>query len=133
MIVIAAVDERGGMMFNNRRVSRDRVMIERILEICGRVWMNGYSEGLFGEENAVVDENFLEKAGEGEFCFVENVGVERYAEKIERVMLFKWNRKYPADFYFDIDLNLPEWEIVEMSEFAGSSHEKITMEVYRHV
>ncbi len=133
MIVIAAVDERGGMMFNKRRVSRDRVMIERISALCGKVWMNEYSAGLFSADNAVIDENFLEKAGEGEYCFVENVSLNKYVGRIEKVLLFNWNRKYPADSYFDIDLDSPEWEIVETSEFAGSSHEKITMEVYRLV
>ena len=47
---------------------------------------------------------------------------------IESVVLYKWNRVYPADQYFTMDLS--DWKLVETAEFAGSSHEKITEESY---
>lgn len=134
MIVIAAVDERGGMTFNKRRQSRDRVMQRRILELSkgAQLFMNAYSFKLFSEsetpENITVSDDFLKDAGEGVFCYVENVPVKLYEEKIEKVILFKWNRKYPGDTFFDIDLS--SWRITHAEEFPGSSHEKITMEVY---
>ena len=49
---------------------------------------------------------------------------------IEKIILYRWNRKYPADFRFDINLEDSEWKLAETREFTGSSHEKITEEVY---
>ena len=51
-----------------------------------------------------------------------------YEKWIEKLMIFKWNRVYPKDFEFDIDLS--EWKLSQSSEFKGSSHDNITMEVY---
>ena len=45
-----------------------------------------------------------------------------------QVVLYKWNRVYPADQYFAMDLS--GWKLVETVEFPGSSHEKITEERY---
>ncbi len=136
MIIIAAVDDNYGLSFNKRRQSQDRILREKIISLTHNhvLWMNAYSRKQFkevlSEEMISVDEEFLDRASEGEFCFVENVSVEPYKDKIEKMIVFKWNRRYPGDFYFDIDVNEKEWKIIESEEFAGSSHEKITMEVY---
>lgn len=93
--------------------------------------MNAYSRKQFTEENAdqiQVEEDFLSKAGTGEFCFVENADISAYLDQIEEICLYKWNRDYPADTYFPVDLGV--WKCVETVEFAGSSHEKITREKY---
>lgn len=71
----------------------------------------------------------MEKAANGEYCFVENACLTSYENEIEKIILFKWNRRYPADKFFDIDLS-KGWKLISVNEFAGSSHEKITMEVY---
>lgn len=47
-----------------------------------------------------------------------------FAENIELVILYRWNRTYPADVYLDLDLS--QWERNVQHEFRGSSHEKIT-------
>ena len=47
---------------------------------------------------------------------------------IEKLILFKWNRVYPKDFIFDIDIS--DWNLLETTDFPGNSHSKITMEVY---
>lgn len=135
MIVIAAVDDNKGMMFNKRRQSKDQTLREKILELTDRskLWMNEYTYQQFSDcctDRIQVDENFCDKAGAGEYCFVENVSAVPVETDIEKVILFKWNRKYPADFWFDIDLEGPEWKLSETNEFIGSSHEKITEEVY---
>ena len=42
MIVIACLDDNGGMMFNHRRQSQDRVLRAHIAALVGdaRLWMN---------------------------------------------------------------------------------------------
>lgn len=64
----------------------------------------------------------------GDYCWVEDKHLAPYADKLEQVVTFKWNRKYPGDFYFDLPLE--QWSLVSTEEFSGSSHEKITKEVY---
>ncbi len=133
MKVIACVDNQGGMLFNNRRQSRDQMLCQYILDMTGgaRLWMNKYSEKLFlGADNAkiCVSEDFLDKAGSGEYCFVENKALAAYEEKTEEVVLCRWNRDYPGDFFLDIDLS--GRELLLKDELKGSSHEKISIEIY---
>lgn len=127
MILIVCVDNKNGMMFNNRRQSRDRILIERIKSITAgkKLWMNAYSAPLF-DGGICIDEDFQNKAAEGEFCFTENE--KPLADKIERIILYKWNRDYPADMYFDLDLS--GWRLIASKDFKGYSHEKITEEIY---
>ena len=51
MKLILCVDDKGGLAFNHRRQSRDRVLNERILMHCGmhRLWISPYTAKLFGE------------------------------------------------------------------------------------
>ena len=134
MKIIVCVDNQNGMMFNHRRQSQDRVLRKRILELTGgkKLWMNGNmpkeqeQSGQSGQIQA--DETFLEKAGPGEYCFVEDKDVVPYESRIEEVILCHWNRDYPADMYFKMDLG--SWKLAETQEYAGSSHEKITEERY---
>lgn len=133
MKVIVCVDDTMGMMFNKRRQSKDAVLRQKILsELNGaKLWMNAYSKKQFeedSEEAVCVDEDFLKKAGENDYCFVENVEISNWEEMICEIILYKWNRRYPSDKKFRISLD--NWKLNSTEEFAGSSHEKITKEVY---
>lgn len=131
MKVLVFLDDAKGMMFNHRRQSQDRILRDRIQEICTghTIWMNRYSYKLYGEVgNSKVDEAFLEKAEADDFCIVETAYLKKVEEKIERLIVFWWNRKYPADLYLDLDLY--DWRLEETKEFAGFSHDKITEEIY---
>lgn len=130
MRIIVCVDENGGMMFNKRRQSRDRLLIADVTELTAghNLCMNAYSSQLFDRRDISVDEEFLSKAQSLDFCFVENQSVQPYLDEVGEVVLYRWNRKYPADFYFDVDLST--WIITDKEEFPGSSHEKITREIY---
>lgn len=141
MILIACIDDNKGMMFNHRRQSQDRVLRQHILDMVGdaKLWMNEYSAKLFAKDHdgllqecIQADEDFLKKASKGEYCFVEDADCSEDmfpdTAHIEAVVLYKWNRIYPADRYFAMDLS--DWKMVETVEFPGSSHEKITEERY---
>ena len=135
MIIMICLDDRGGMLFNKRRQSQDVLLRQQILTETagGRLWMNSYSAKQFAEESAaniVVDETFLDKARPGDFCFIENVAPSAYEDKIEKIILYRWNRNYPGDLYFDIPLEEHGWKLIETDDFAGRSHENITKEVY---
>lgn len=132
MILIACADDNLGMLFNARRQSMDRVLRSCLLERCKgcNLWMNAYSRGQFDEtaEGITVDEDFMAKAGRDDYCFAENISVKPYEKEMQKIILYRWNRFYPADLYFDIDLK--KWHLKENNDFAGSSHDKITEEVY---
>lgn len=134
MILILCLDDNNGMMFNHRRQSRDKVLLAHILEITQNnpLWMNAYSAQLFHEDETRINinEDFLTQAKEGDYCFVENIDITPYEEKIEKIILYKWNRNYPDDFYFTLPLEEHGWNLIETNEFVGHSHEKITEEVY---
>ncbi len=138
MNIVVCVDDDGGMLFNKRRQSRDRILLEDLAAMVKKtgqkLWIAPFSAKLFESVEEMcpfitVDETFLEKASETDFCFVENVPLQQYEDNIESLIIYRWNRKYPADTYLDIDLT--KWKVEETNEFAGSSHEKITREVYR--
>lgn len=134
MNIIVCLDNSGGMLFNNRRQSQDSCLRKRLLAAVGKqkLWMNAYSFKQFAAENAgdtiQVAEDFLKQAGAEDYCFVENTEMQEFAAQIEKIIIYKWNRDYPADCYFP--LALENWKLVQSAEFAGSSHEKITEEVY---
>ena len=85
---------------------------------------------MFPDGETCVDEEFLKKAGSGEYCFLENIPIPEDADKIESVLIYRWDRRYPSTAKFSRKL-LAGKELVETGEFPGYSHEKITMERYR--
>lgn len=138
MIVFVAVDETGGTMFNHRRQSMDRALRRELLaRTQGKpLWMSAYTRRQFREEETAqfcVDEDCLTRAAAGEYCFAEGQPLAEHAAKIEQICLFRWDKRYPKDQSLDLALQAPAWVKVETKEFAGSSHECITLEVYDHV
>lgn len=129
------MDERGGMLFNHRRQSRDRAVTEDIVASLGNktLYMAPMSESLFRDTDAhcVSEEDFLQHAGKGEVCFVEDRHLTEFVDRIEQVTVYDWNRHYPADFTFDLSLAELGFRLVQTDEFAGFSHETITKEIYQ--
>ena len=127
MKLIVCLDDNNGMMFNKRRQSRDRVLIENMIELCKdeKIYTNEYSVSLFPENAVKIFDNIedIEKS----YCFAENFTVNE--EYVDEIIVYKWNRVYPADTHFNIDLG--NWTLTESVDFEGSSHEKITREIYR--
>lgn len=129
MKIIVCLSDGMGMMFNKRRQSRDSAVIRDVLAYTdGRVIIDAYSKVLF-RGRATVAENLLEEAGDDDYCFVENKAVGKYADRIDEVVIYRWNRKYPTDTYFD--LSLGSFVCEDKTEFEGTSHEVITREVWK--
>ncbi len=132
MKLIVCVDNHMGMGFNHRRQSMDRVVRERILQCVGEapIWMTPYSAKQFTEDVPClkIDEQCQSAAGAGEYCFVEDkITVD--PERIEALILYRWGRDYPADFYFTLPME--RFCRIEQTEFSGYSHPDMTEEVYR--
>ncbi len=135
MNIIVCLDDKNGMMFNKRRQSQDKILRNNIKELVktNNLFMNEYSYKLYKDidsGNIKVCENFLDECSIGDFCLIENKEVKNYLNNINEIVVYKWNKLYPSDFYFDINLNTSSWELINTEEFEGSSHEKIT---YRRI
>lgn len=147
MIIIAVVDDDFGMTFNNRRQSMDIELRRKVygLAFGSLLFMNGYSYKQYREDensnidadmidyfksNIIVSEDFLAEAGTGAYCFVENNSVMPYSDKIEKMIIFRWNKKYPSDTRLDYIPKDNGMTMIETLDFAGKSHEKITMEIW---
>lgn len=132
MIVILCLDDKNGMMFNNRRQSKDKVVVQDILKLLDgkKLFINSYSESLFQglESNLIIDDNFLNNVAKEDYCFVEDNNLKDFSEKIEKIIVYKWNRIYPSDLKLEIPIQ--DWNLIDSFEFAGNSHDKITREVY---
>ena len=131
MKIILCIDKSKGMLFNHRRQSQDRILREKILSLLPgkKLYVNAYTATQFeNTDNLYISEDFLQQAGPDDFCFIENVAVP--AEQADALYLFQWNRDYPADTYFTLELK-PDYRKVKTENFTGSSHKKITLDIYK--
>lgn len=133
MNIIVCLDERNGILFHNRRQSRDAMLCADVMKISAgsTLRMNAYSAALFADysDHIKVSDDFLDIAQPQEFCFVENVSVFPAPKTIEKIIVYRWNRKYPADTFFSTEYLLDK-QLLETMDFPGKSHPKITREVY---
>ena len=134
MTVIVCISDGGGMTFNKRRQSRDAEIIRDIegLASDGAFFISDFSESLFSESeiSAIAVSEPLACAKGGDIVFIENSGIAEYKEKISRLVIYRWNRKYPADTYLDINPEKEGMSLTASVDFAGKSHEKITREIW---
>ena len=115
MKIIICLDDNNGLMFNNRRQSRDSTIIDNIFEIIGSA-------------NLYIND-FLEKCQKDDYCFVENADFEKHIDKINTIIIYRWNRSYPFDKKFNTDF-LTSFHLESSIDFAGTSHDKITREEF---
>lgn len=96
------------------------------------LWMNGYSAKQFSEESAniTVDEDFLLKAAEQDYCFAETEEIVKYFDRVSQLIIYRWNSIYPSDTNLSGSLSHKEWKFVRKTEFSGHSHNLITEEIY---
>ncbi len=137
MKLIVCLDEHNGLMFNHRRQSKDALLRQHILKLCGssRLWMNAYTASQFEQPldaRICVDEHFLEHAAKGDFCFAEDVtSIRDRLPQLEALYIYRWNRSYPFDLAFTDTAEELHLHQVGTSELAGSSHDTITEEIWK--
>lgn len=128
MILLICIDDKDGMMFARRRQSKDGVLRRRMLSLSEeKLFVSPYSAKQFEETGFVTADNPAKAAGQGEYAFIEDTPLPR--EDVERIILYRWNRRYPGDRFFDRSL-LDGRKKISETDFAGSSHEKITEEIW---
>lgn len=138
MVAIVCVDDKNGTMFNHRRQSQDRVLRKTILEKVGEkpLYVSPYTAKQFSPEQQaglIISDSCLTLAGPGEYCFAEGEPVAPHLESLEEIVLYRWNRAYPANTFFDITIDTPDWTLIGTRDFQGSSHDQITEESIERV
>ena len=128
MTVFVCVDDNLGLRFNGRRQSKDRAVIADILKsLDGELFLEPYSAKLF--EGKDITPREVEAAPQSG-CFFAERPMAEHLENIDRLVLYKWNRVYPADLHFDIRPLEAGFRLVSAEDFEGYSHERITKEEY---
>lgn len=125
--VAICLDDEGGMTFFGKRQSRDRILIGELCDSTdGKIYVNNFSSFLFGDrtEKVCISDDPLAECPDGGTVFVENLALAPHLDKIDKILLYKWNTRYPYDR--KIDISFSQFKTVSKKEFAGSSHDKIT-------
>ena len=118
-----------------KRQSRDIEVTNSVINLSknGKLFINPYSKKLFEEAGfidfIIQDDSSLDFP-DNSYFFNETAAPSVFEKAADEIILFRWNRAYPGDIHFDINLN-SGWKLISSKEFAGKSHEKITMEVYK--
>lgn len=131
MKLILCVDDQGGLSFNHRRQSQDRAVRDDILQMCGdtKLWITTYTAKQFQQQNnLLILQNDFDNIVSNDFYFIEDINPEPYINAANEIILYHWNRRYPADR--KLELPLSGWKCVQRTDFPGYSHDKITKEVY---
>ena len=133
MKLIVCLSDDGGMMFNHRRQSRDRILIADMIAHTQNtpLWVSPYSAPLFGEDcpHLHVNPQPASVAALDDYCFVEDTTLPKNIDEINELIIYRWNRHYPSDVHFTCDLSA--FYLCERTEFAGSSHDTITKEIWK--
>ena len=123
MTLIVWAGRNGEMLFNNRRCSRDKAVVEDILasfapaDIC----VSPYSAPLFRGARVI------SRVSEAEVLFLEDLPLSPALDQAKTLIVYRFDRVYPAN----VRLEIPkDFTLRESSEFSGYSHAKITREVY---
>ena len=127
MTVYVCLDDRNGMLFNKRRQSRDIKVLEDIRKSADVLTIDPFSEKLIQEAEipyALAPEEIPEDA----HFFAEARDLSGLLPRASKLVIYRWNRHYPADVRFEGDLS--GFRLESREEFPGKSHEIITKEVY---
>ena len=129
MKVIVCLDQNGGMLFNRRRQSRDARVFEDILRYADSVTASPFSEKLLSayEVPHTVSEVLASGLNSG-YCFIEDIPLLPLKDRITEIIVYRWDKIYPADV--TLDLPLAEFKLLSTEELLGNSHQTIQKETY---
>lgn len=131
--VAVVVDDDCGMLLFGKRQSRDRVLIAEFMDSAAErpVYVSNFSKNLFeGYDSVTLCDNPLEESADGAVCFIENLHLAPYIEHIDELIIYRWGRLYHSDFKLDVEPKKYGYKLSSVTEFAGSSHDRITKEIY---
>lgn len=133
---IVCVDDRMGVAFNRRLLSRDK-------------YIDGYLEELSESGRVVADNNYIKYIDNENYENSENISEEElrdneeninifcsskdtlsYSKIADRVTVFFWNRRYPSDVQFDYDYVRNNFQLQKHEDDIEGSTHSLTMEIW---
>ncbi|MBQ7315092.1 MAG: hypothetical protein IJW83_03710 [Clostridia bacterium] len=129
MTYVVCVDDRMGMLFGGRRLSRDREQLKRMRRTLGNrsLYILPYSAKLFEETSVcITDDPAMRK--EGCALFLEEYDPAPYLRKGDHLLVYHWGRHYPSDLRMSVDLS--RMRRLSSCTFVGSSHSEMLEEEY---
>lgn len=127
MTLYICLDDRNGLQFNHRRQSRDSAVLEDIRSrIRDKLLIEAFSEKLIREAEIP----YVLPPDTAEDFFAEDIPSEEVLKSTKKIVVYRWNRHYPADIRWEPDWQAMGFLLAETAEFPGTSHETITREVY---
>lgn len=134
MKVMVCLDDNGGMMFNHRRLSRDRYLYEDVIHDFGseNIVIKPQSAGLF----AAWDVSCIDDLPRGDikpYQWIEDDDLAAFQNDISEVVVYYWHRIYPSDLKIALDFQDGSWKKIAEKEFPGYSHDKISRAIYQKI
>ena len=137
MILITCVDQKNGVAFHGRRQTSDAAVFRDIFKAADNdmygVEVLEYTQPLwdaFVRAEALPSWHPAFEAESGAI-FTELNDCEGYELYYPTVILYRWDKVYPADVILKLDLT--KYHLVEIYEFQGTSHEKVRRETYERI
>ena len=123
------LDDRKGLLFNKRRQSRDIRVLEDMAASAGELLVGVYSQRLVTDAGIPCRVVTEDAVTEGHY-FAESIPSDALLARVGTLVIYRWNRQYPADTRWEAVPEELGFVLQEITEFPGKSHEKITKEVY---
>lgn len=133
MTVVVCVDDKLGMTFCGRRQSTDASLRRRLLSLFPgkKIYSDEYTASQFEDSSlCVVCERPDLLWHRDAVYFAEKEDVSVFGDMIDRLVIYRWNRRYPADEFLSFDPLREGMRLERISEFEGSSHSHITEEIW---
>lgn len=132
MVIVACIDKLGNITADANRQINDILFIKRLWETTNEalLFINDCSrKKFFYYPMMYIDDNFLDQAEAEDYCFVENTDITPYVDRIDKIILYKWNKTFSSELKFDVSI-LKDYKIVSKESFLGSFHLRITEVIY---
>ncbi len=126
----------GGVSLFGRPVSRDIFVFEDLAALAGErelIARPGAAALFSGVRARLTLLPDPEKAEIPDAFVLFDAAVPADLGRFDRVTLYRWNRDYPADVFFDEKALTAGFTKTETSEFPGNSHPRVTREIYERV
>ena len=132
MVIVACIDKSGNIALNTNGQLNHIIFWVRLKVVSNEalLYMNFNSSRQFGYyPMKMIDDDFLDIAGEDSYCFVEDTDITPYIDRIDKIILYKWNKKFSSKFEFDKSI-LDNFSVVSKKSFYGEPFLKISEIVY---
>lgn len=133
-ILAVVLDDANGMMYNNRRQSRDRLLIQDLADsFTSEILIAPYSEQLFKDfaHRIKVSDSPLADCPDGGVCFIEDPRLIPSIDCVDTIVIYRWLKLYPNDLSLPFSIEDSGFTLAQEYEFVGSSHDKIWKGIYR--